>query len=472
MLWCFEKTITGMSRDTVIAALALAALLSSASYAQDGSATCVTCHAVEAAQLAKSTHAALGCQECHGGADAYAVAPADLASFAKRGAGAGSEVAFDHGASFLGKPSRFEIPERCGSCHADVVRMNPYGLPTDQLARYLTSGHGKTLAQGKDARVAVCVDCHGVHDILPGREPASRTHPLNVPDTCSRCHADEALMGDYDLSVAVVDEYRRSVHGRLLFEQQDTGAPTCATCHGNHAAIPPGFSSVGAVCGRCHLHATANFATSVHAEQEEHKGCVQCHGGGEGRHFHLIERITKPTGLLLQRYAHLLAADPNATPEQITEAIHPDPKAIITRALPTCMDCHDDFEDDESLPKLFELLDEIAAAERTYVRLAKRLDEVEQGVLLVDSQRFKFEEARTHLVELAPLQHTLDNDKVAAKVAELSEVCREVNAELDELERGLAMRRKLLLPIWLFAAVFAVALYAKFKQLKAIYVRR
>ena len=49
LLWCFEKTIAGMSRDTVIAALALAALLSSASYAQDGSATCVTCHAVEAA---------------------------------------------------------------------------------------------------------------------------------------------------------------------------------------------------------------------------------------------------------------------------------------------------------------------------------------------------------------------------------------------------------------------------------------
>jgi hypothetical protein len=294
---------------------------------------------------------------------------------------------------------------------------------------------------------------------------------LNIPDTCSTCHADTALMKVFDLPVEVVDEYYQSVHGRLLFEQHDTGSPTCATCHGNHSAMPPGFATVGAVCGQCHLHASKSFATSIHASQPEHKGCVQCHGGGEGRHFHLIERITRPSGLLIQRYMHLLEREPQPTAEEVTESIHPGPKQIINRALPTCLECHEELDEDESLPKLFELLDAIAAAEQKYVETGRRLAEVGQGVLLVDRQRFLFEDAKTHLIELAPLQHTLDNEKVEAKVTELNTVCDQVNAELDELERGLRWRHVALVPIWIFSILFAIVLYAKYKQLKGIYVK-
>jgi hypothetical protein len=278
-------------------------------------------------------------------------------------------------------------------------------------------------------------------------------------------------MGEFDLPVEVVEEYRQSVHGTLLLEQGDTGAPTCATCHGNHSAMPPGFATVGAVCGQCHQHAAIEFAKSVHSTLSDHKGCVQCHGGGEGRHFHLIERITKPTGLLIQRYEHLLASEPSPTPQRIKEVLNPDPRRIIEDALPTCMECHDDLEDDESLPKLFQLLEEIAKAEQRYVETARRLDEVGQGVLLVDNQRFKFEDARTHLIELAPLQHTLDNSVVDNKVDELNVVCAQVNKELDELERGLRLRRGALIPIWVFALVFAGACYAKYKRLKLRHVK-
>ncbi len=443
--------------------------LTTISWADDGAAQCQTCHPGQHDELAKSVHRALSCQECHAGAASYAVGADRLATFVSRADGSG--MTFDHGASFMGKPTRSEIPDRCGNCHADVERMNPYGLRTDQLARYWTSNHGKRLKDEGDERVAVCVDCHGSHDIMFSHEPQSKTYPLNVPDTCGTCHADATLMADYDLPVEVLDEYRMSVHGRLLFEQEDTGAPTCATCHGNHSAMPPGFATVGAVCGQCHEHAAKDFATSIHADQEEHKGCVQCHGGGEDRHFHLIERITKPGGILLQRYAHLLSTEPDPSAEQITKAIHAEPKQIITHALPTCMECHEDLEDDESLPKLFGLLDEIAAAERYFVETARRLNETGKGVLLVDNQRFRFEDAKTHLIELAPLQHTLDNSLVAAKVTELTAVCDEVNADLEELEAGLRWRHTLLYPIWAFALFFATIVYVKYKQLKHIWVK-
>jgi hypothetical protein len=135
------------------------------------------------------------------------------------------------------------------------------------------------------------------------------------------------------------------------------------------------------------------------------------------------------------------------------------------------MECHEEIDEDESLPKLFDLLDAIADAERLYVKTGRRLDEVGQGVLLVDRQRFLFEDAKTHLIELAPLQHTLDNEKVAAKVAELNAVCSQVNDELDELEQNLLLRHRALVPIWVFAVLFAALWYAKYKQLRAKYVK-
>ena len=431
--------------------------------------TCNACHASQTEELKNSVHDGLACAACHPGDTSFTLSPDELRKYTSQPEGV--RPAFDHGSAFTGKPARSEVPTLCGTCHADVEKMNPYGIRTDQLARYWTSGHGKTLRDTNDDRVAVCTDCHGNHDVVSGRDPRGKTYPSNIPDMCATCHADASLMAEYDLPVEIVDEYRNSVHGKLLLEKGDIGAPTCATCHGNHSAMPPGFASVAAVCGKCHQHVAEEFAKSVHADLAEHKGCVQCHGGGEDRHFHLIERITNPAGIMIERYEHLLASKPSPTPEQISEAIHPGPTQIIRNALATCMDCHEDIEDDESLPKLFTLLDRIAEAERNYVRTGQRLDEVGRGIMLVDAQRFKFEDAKTHLIQLAPLQHTLSLSVVSDKVKELNDVCAEVNADLDALEAGLRWRYRALIPIWVFALLFSAACYVKYKRLKAEYVR-
>ena len=444
--------------------------LAGLSRAADAPVTCSTCHALQAAQLAKSIHKGIRCGECHQGPESYTITPTDLQRYTASATPGASKPPFDHGPSFAGKPQRAKIPELCGDCHANIERMNPYGIRTDQLARYWTSGHGKTLRNKGDDRVAVCIDCHTSHEILSGKEPESRTNPLHVPDTCGICHADAKLMAEFNLP-EVTDEYRQSVHGRLLLEQGDAGAPTCATCHGNHSAVPPGFATVGAVCGQCHQRAADNFATSIHSTQPGFKGCVQCHGGGEGRHYHRIAKITKPTGVMLERYTHLLSSSPIPTTLEVADTIHPDPKQLIKQVLPTCTECHEEPAEDKSLLKLFGLLDTIADAERYYVQTAHHLDQVGHGVLLVDNQQFEFEEARTHLIALAPLQHTLNNATVEAKVTELKKVCDKVNAELTDLEDGLYWRYRALVPIWGFAILFAVALYMKYKSLHAAYVK-
>lgn len=94
-------------------------------------------------------------------------------------------------------------PEQCGKCHADPERMKKYGLSTSVLQSYLTDFHGMTASLSKntaqgDARVtAVCVDCHGVHDIAKVDSPDSPVLKANLVKTCRNCHpgATESFPG-------------------------------------------------------------------------------------------------------------------------------------------------------------------------------------------------------------------------------------------------------------------------------------
>jgi hypothetical protein len=446
-------------------------ILPRAGWGENGTGACTLCHADKASLLAGSAHKTVSCQECHGGGDTYSLTPEQVAAYQLATPGESGRPPFDHGPDFAGRANRADVPQLCGGCHADVQRMNPYGIRTDQLAAYWTSGHGRALKERGEDRVAVCIDCHGSHDILPPGEPDSKTNPLNVVDTCAVCHSDADLMAEFGIPVEIIDEYSGSVHGDLLLEQGDTGAPTCATCHGNHAAVPPGFATVGAVCGQCHQRAAEHFSTSIHAEEEEFNGCIQCHGGGPDAHSHRISRITRPTSLLVQRQAFVLASDHPVTRSELVAAIHPEPRDLIAKVMPTCTECHDEPEEDESLQRLTALLGEISVAELEYLETAIHLDRVAQGVLLVDSQRFKLDDAKTMLIGLAPLQHTLDNDLVSESVAKLNEACDEIRAELTGLESALQTRRQALIPIWIFALAFSVALYAKYKQLRRKFVK-
>ena len=437
--------------------------------ADEKGATCTKCHKTQIRELLGSVHSTLSCQECHGGSKSYEVSADTMAAYSSDEEG--SRPPFDHGEAFLGKPTRKQVPERCGSCHADVARMNPYGLRTDQLSRYKTSGHGTTLEKTGDDRVAVCVDCHGAHDVLPHNEPASKTYPLNIPDTCAHCHANEALMGEFDIAAGIVDEYRHSVHGKLLFEEGDTGAPTCATCHGNHAAMPPGFGSVGAVCGKCHIDARDAMATTAHVEQEEFRGCIQCHAATEGGHHHRIERVTQPIGVLVDRYAALEALEGNPDDADAFSQIFSGPRRLLDDAMFGCLECHEEIDEDESLQGMLSIFESIVEGERAFAKTARRLENASKGVLLVDDQLFLFEDAKTQLIGLASEQHTLNRETLKEKASELKKVCAEVDLQLDELDMGLLQRRASLVPIWVFSVVFSMALYAKYKRLKRQHVK-
>ena len=252
-----------------------------------GKDSCFDCHSqlagsyqAPAAVFQKSVHSQHGftCAACHGG-DPNSDDP---------------HVAMSKAHGFKGVPARTAIPKLCAGCHSDPNVMRKYNPSerVDQYAEYQTSTHGQRLAKG-DTRVATCIDCHSVHNILPVRDPMSPVYPLNLPKTCAHCHADPAHMASYRIPTDQYANYLKSVHWEELSVRGDLSAPTCATCHGNHGAKPPAVSSVGAVCGTCHVFEEQLFQKSPHQpvfSAMPTGACVVCHSN---------HAILKPTDQML-----------------------------------------------------------------------------------------------------------------------------------------------------------------------------
>ena len=236
--------------------------------------SCLDCHSqlpdplgVTQEKFSQDIHAQKGltCASCHGG-DPTSDDP---------------NVAMSKKAGWKGKIDRKQIPQLCGSCHSDPAYMRQFNpsLRTDQLSEYKTSVHGKRFAAG-DTKVAVCVDCHSVHDLRAPSDPRSTVNPVNVATTCAQCHADAEYMKSYKIPTDQFAEYSKSVHHDALVVRGDLSAPTCTTCHGNHGATPPGVASVANVCSTCHVFQAQLFDSSPHKQAFASAGlpgCVVCH---------------------------------------------------------------------------------------------------------------------------------------------------------------------------------------------------
>jgi cytochrome b subunit of formate dehydrogenase len=237
---------------------------------------CGACHEQTVTTLRKSAHGqaaqrhdadAPACRSCHGPAHAIL---------------SGSDPR-----SPIAKPN---LPDTCGSCHADAAFLArhkvPFAKPVEAFRR---SVHGRALERG-DTKAASCADCHGSHDLLPARDAGSRTSRGRVSETCGACHAKIK---------AVVAE---SVHG-MAAARGAVAAPVCTDCHGEHTILAP--SEPGSLvnparvstvtCGRCHgderLAARFNlprenvlsFEDSYHglalkSGRTTAANCASCHG--------------------------------------------------------------------------------------------------------------------------------------------------------------------------------------------------
>ena len=139
----------------------------------------------------KSVHEIIGCESCHlpGKAD---------------------------------KIARSDLPGLCSDCHPN------------QYKEFARSVHW----QGKGA---VCIDCHGSHDIRLVRKPESKAYRSLV---CGSCH-----MGPKE-------HFDQGPHKSGM---EKTGALACASCHGNHDVQHPTMAAIEPACVRCHTQGTPEF---------------------------------------------------------------------------------------------------------------------------------------------------------------------------------------------------------------------
>jgi predicted CXXCH cytochrome family protein len=126
------------------------------------------------------------------------------------------------------------VVDTCGHCHADRSYMAPYRIRTDQVQRYQTSVHWKTMTEKGDLSAPTCNDCHGNH----GAAPPGVSWVGNV---CGQCHA------------VMAELFSKGVHAKAFAQM---GAPGCATCHENHGIQAASDELLGlgptSVCVACH----------------------------------------------------------------------------------------------------------------------------------------------------------------------------------------------------------------------------
>ena len=183
----------------------------------------------------------------------------------------------------------------CFACHQD------------QAEKAQDSVHAAQQAAG-NRNAAVCVDCHTAHTVRRLVDPATKTLYLDsriwIPQTCAQCHS------------TIYAEYRDSVHGSALIDQNNSDVPTCINCHGVHNIGDPRTAAFRLkspnICATCHTdpkimdkygistqvlstYVSDFHGTTITLFQKEHPDaevnkpvCFDCHG------VHNIARVDDP----------------------------------------------------------------------------------------------------------------------------------------------------------------------------------
>ena len=275
---------------------------------------CLICHgepspdlpSVDRAALQSSTHAGLGCVDCHAGLDAEEI---------------------PHAAD----RSRVD----CAMCHGDVPDTHRFHAPDPDSG---DPGYG-----------LACVDCHGSHGVVSPR--AADDDPARLGSLCATCHEE------------VVQHFARSEHGLALADRV-TGAPDCLTCHTQPitaAREPRNGADLKVhqerVCLSCHLDDPevrarivpaagfiAAYERSVHgaallAGNSAAANCVSCHGS------HDMKKGNDPDARIAR--AHLpetCGACHADIARQYSDSAHGEMLRRGSRDAPVCTTCHGEHD--------------------------------------------------------------------------------------------------------------------------------
>ena len=171
-------------------------------------AVCTDCHSAHEVQSIpvsapeRKQFAAQTCERCHSAIfDEYAHSSVHgIALFDKNNADVPTCIDC-HGSHSIAGPTTNEYfamysPQLCQECHADKKLMAKYNLTASTFETYVADFHGTSVElfepryPGQQSNKPVCIDCHGVHNILAPNNPNSTVFKDNLLSTCQKCHPD------------------------------------------------------------------------------------------------------------------------------------------------------------------------------------------------------------------------------------------------------------------------------------------
>jgi len=212
----------------------------------DPNASCKVCHAdvthIRELVAESDAHEGIDCNECHLGRRFNPHLPPDL--------GKGT-LAFAE--QFRGYSERGpEVIAGCADCHED------------ELAAWQDSVHGAGPFTDEEVRRPICVDCHGPLHSITSASQAKR----EIASRCITCH-EFSPEEEGPASPHVVETYRETVHGKMLFLGNNKAA-SCSDCHTGHEiyASDDSRSSIhpdnrAETCRSCHENATESFTAAI-----------------------------------------------------------------------------------------------------------------------------------------------------------------------------------------------------------------
>lgn len=171
-------------------------------------AVCADCHGSHSVQRISSSHPDVSptasaeiCQQCHSGIHGQFVDSVHGEALISGNPDVPTCVTC-HPAHTAADPRtlafRLQSPEMCGDCHADQALMAKYGISTQVFDTYVADFHGTTVMlfekthPGQPTNKAVCIDCHGVHDIAPATRDSEQIQ-ANILPRCQECHPDASI---------------------------------------------------------------------------------------------------------------------------------------------------------------------------------------------------------------------------------------------------------------------------------------
>ncbi len=301
------------------------------------------------------------CLSCHGDPGIDEFEAEDLASMVEPVEGEAAEEAPEIGRTLFVPEDAFSIGPHegmsCTDCHMDIEeiphrgRLEPVSCSEchdDVASKFDESLHGQAVAAA-DPLAPYCWDCHGKHDIKSASDPDSRTNPINIPQTCGACHAEDAPVArsrnieQHDILL----NYEESLHAEGLLRQGLTVTAVCTSCHyqEGHDILPhtdPASSihrdNVVGTCTQCHalieqVHRQVIEGQLWEQQPEVIPICIDCHQPHIARRIFYDEGVSDNDCLMCHRN-DVQAAD------RLLTAVDPAELAGSRHSTVRCAQCH------------------------------------------------------------------------------------------------------------------------------------